>query len=47
MERALAATRKRHAHRLAASSNSTGTEFRNKRQNPLRNDSEKNNSTAT
>jgi len=30
MERALAATRKRHAHRLAASSNSSGTEFRNK-----------------
>src|SRR5580700_10934014 len=43
MERALAATRKRHAHRLAASANSTGTEFRNEPQNPFRNDSEKNN----
>jgi hypothetical protein len=35
MERALAATRKRHAHRLA---NSGGTEFRNEQQNPFRND---------
>jgi hypothetical protein len=43
MERALAATRKRHAQRLAASANSTGTEFRNEPQNPFRNDSEKNN----
>jgi hypothetical protein len=34
MERALAATRKRHAHRM----NSQGTEFRNETQNPFRND---------
>jgi hypothetical protein len=35
MERALAATRKRHAHRLA---NTAGTEFRNEQRNPFRND---------
>jgi hypothetical protein len=38
MERALAATRKRHAHRIAASSNAQGTEFRNEAQNEFRND---------
>jgi hypothetical protein len=35
MERALSATRKRHAHRLA---NAQGTEFRNESQNPFRNE---------
>jgi hypothetical protein len=38
MERALAATRKRHAHLTATSANSEGTEFRNETQNPFRND---------
>lgn len=38
MERALAATRKRHAHRIAASLNAQGTEFRNEGQNEFRND---------
>jgi hypothetical protein len=38
MERALAATQKRHAHRIAASSNAQGTEFRNEAQNEFRND---------
>ena len=38
MERALAATRKRHAHRIASLSNAQGTEFRNKAQNEFRND---------
>jgi hypothetical protein len=38
MERALAATRKRHAHRIVASSNKRGTEFRNEAQNEFRND---------
>jgi hypothetical protein len=38
MERALAATRKRHAHRIAATSNTPGTEFRNEEQNEFRND---------
>ena len=38
MERAIAATRKRHAHRIAASSNAQGTEFRNGGQNEFRND---------
>jgi hypothetical protein len=38
MDRALAATRKRHAHRIAASSNTPGTEFRNEAQNEFRND---------
>jgi len=39
MKRALAATRKRHAHRMAedAAANTTGTEFRNDTQNPFRN----------
>ena len=37
MERALAATRKRHAHRITASSNAQGTEFRNEAQNEFRN----------
>lgn len=38
MERALAATRKRHAHLAATAANSEGTEFRNETQNPFRND---------
>jgi hypothetical protein len=38
MERALAATRKRHAHLLETAANSEGTEFRNDTQNPFRND---------
>jgi hypothetical protein len=38
MERALAATRKRHAHRIAASSNAQGTEFRNDAPNEFRNE---------
>jgi hypothetical protein len=38
MERALAATRKRHAHLTAVTANSEGTEFRNETQNPFRND---------
>jgi hypothetical protein len=38
MERALAATRKRHAHLMAIAVNSEGTEFRNETQNPFRND---------
>jgi hypothetical protein len=38
MERALAATRKRHAHRIAASSNVQGTEFRNEGPQEFRND---------
>ena len=37
MERALAATRKRHAHLTATAENSGGTEFRNETQNPFRN----------
>jgi hypothetical protein len=37
MERALAATRKRHAHLTATVANSEGTEFRNDTQNPFRN----------
>jgi hypothetical protein len=37
MERALSATRKRHAHRLA---NTAGTEFRNEARNRFRNESE-------
>jgi hypothetical protein len=37
MERALSATRKRHAHRLA---NATGTEFRNETRNLFRNENE-------
>jgi hypothetical protein len=42
MERALAATRKRHAHRLATSVNAAGTEFRNEPRNPFRNGGQKN-----
>jgi hypothetical protein len=38
MDRALAATRKRHAHRIAGGSNASGTEFRNGQQNGFRND---------
>jgi hypothetical protein len=38
MERALSATRKRHAHRLA---NAAGTEFRNEVRNRFRNDTSK------
>src|SRR6266446_6511116 len=38
MERALAATRKRHAHRIAGLSNAQGTEFRNEAQNEFWND---------
>jgi len=38
MERALAATRKRHAHLTETVGNSEGTEFRNDTQNPFRND---------
>jgi hypothetical protein len=37
MDRALAATRKRHAHRIAASSNAQRTEFRNDRSIEFRN----------
>jgi len=39
MKRALAATRKRHAHLLA---NGSGTEFRNRDRNRFRDDGEKN-----
>jgi hypothetical protein len=45
MERALAATRKRHAHRIA-SSNAQGTEFRNEAQSEFRNDDSGRKSTA-
>jgi hypothetical protein len=38
MERALAATRKRHAHRLAAGENVPCTEFPNDSRNPFPND---------
>jgi hypothetical protein len=38
MERALAATRKRHAHRIAGETNAQGTEFRNGQRNAFRND---------
>ncbi len=38
MERALAATRKRHAHRIASLSNAQGTEFRNEAPTEFRND---------
>jgi len=37
MERALAATRKRHAHRLAIDPNASGTEFRNEGSGCFRN----------
>jgi GNAT superfamily N-acetyltransferase len=46
MERALAATRKRHAHRLAGASNATGTEFRNGQRNEFRNEPKEQNGTA-
>ena len=46
MERAIAATRRRHAHRIAASSNAQGTEFRNEGQNEFRNDEAGSNSSA-
>jgi hypothetical protein len=46
MERAIAATRKRHAHRIAASSNMQGTEFRNEGQNEFRNDEAGSNSST-
>jgi hypothetical protein len=38
MERALAATRKRHAHRIAGLSNAPGTEFRNEARKEFRNE---------
>jgi hypothetical protein len=37
MERALAATRKRHAHRIAGQANAQGTEFRNGQKDDFRN----------
>jgi hypothetical protein len=43
MERALSATRKRHAHRLA---NAAGTEFRNEARNQFRNEDSKRGDTA-
>lgn len=43
MERALAATRKRHAHRIAGA-NATGTEFRNEQRNAFRNEEPSDNS---
>ena len=46
MERALAATRKRHAHRLAGASNAPGTEFRNGPRNEFRNEAKERNGTA-
>ena len=46
MERALAATRKRHAHRLAGLSNGPGTEFRNEVRNEFRNDKNASSETA-
>jgi hypothetical protein len=42
IERALSATRKRHAHRLA---NAAGTEFRNETRNRFRNEDSKRNDT--
>jgi hypothetical protein len=38
MERALAATRKRHGHRIAGLSNAQGTEFRHEARKEFRND---------
>jgi hypothetical protein len=38
MDRALAATRKRHAHRIAGETNAQGTEFRNEPRSEFRND---------
>lgn len=46
MERALAATRKRHAHRIAASANSAGTEFQNEPRNPFQNEDKGTNSAS-
>jgi hypothetical protein len=46
MERALAATRKRHAHRIAAESNGARTEFRNEEQSEFRNAQERVNEAA-
>jgi hypothetical protein len=46
MDRALAATRKRHAHRIAASSNAQGTEFRNEGVSEFRNDGDSSKVTA-
>jgi 3-polyprenyl-4-hydroxybenzoate decarboxylase len=46
MLRALAATRKRHAHRLAiAETNVSGTEFRNGQRNQFRNEPKEQNGT--
>ncbi len=38
MERALAATRKRHAHLIASAANSAGTDFQNEQRNAFQND---------
>jgi hypothetical protein len=38
LERALAATRKRHAHRITSVANALGTEFRNGQENEFRNE---------
>jgi hypothetical protein len=46
MERALAATRKRHAHRIVSSPNNAGTEFQNDAQNSLQNGGEGANSAS-
>ena len=46
MERALAATRKRHANRIAAESNGARTEFRNEEQSEFRNAQERVNEAA-
>jgi hypothetical protein len=46
MERALAATRKRHAHRIAAETNAQGTEFRNAPTSEFRNDKNESSSAA-
>ena len=46
MERALAATRKRHAHRIASAANNAGTEFQNEPRNSLQNDGGGTNSAA-
>jgi hypothetical protein len=40
MERALAATRKRHAHRIASAPNSAGTDIQNDARNSIQNDTE-------
>ena len=46
MERALAATRKRHAHRIAGAPNASGTEFQNGPQKPSQNGMEEQNGTS-